>query len=217
MSRTCTMCILGLASVLGAVAAFGQATRDHLTCFRITDSAPKTKYTASLTTAAGSQTCTVKTPAKLACVETQKSAVTPPPPGGGPTGSAAGSFLCYKTKCPKPTASSNVEDQFGKRVVSFGGAKVLCVPAVVAEPTPGVPTVTTTTVPGATGCRFTDGKCQGSCGGGMRCGAAVGTASCECRSVACGDADAPTCDGACAEAGEACIFSFTGCSCARIP
>jgi hypothetical protein len=209
---------LALLATLLAVPVFAQTTRDHLTCFRVRDSAPKTKYKATLTTAAGSQDCMVKTPAKLACVETEKSSVTPAPPGGGPSGSAAGSFLCYQAKCPKPSnAGSNVQDQFGERVISFGGARFLCAPAIVAAPTPGS-TTTTTTLPGTGGgCSFTDGKCQGSCGAGMKCGAAVGTGSCECRSVACGDADSPTCDGACPEAGQACTFSFTGCSCVRIP
>jgi hypothetical protein len=215
MSRSCSIGILVAALTALPGVALAQPVRDHLTCFRVTDSAPKAKYRASLTTAAGSQSCTVKAPAKLACVETGKSSVTPAPPGGGPTGSAAGSFLCYRAKCSKPSgASSNAQDQFGQRVISFGGAKLLCAPAIVAAPTPGV---TTTTVPGTAGCDFKDGTCQGSCGAGMRCGAAVGTGSCECRSVACGDADSPTCDGFCAEAGKACVFTFTGCSCVRIP
>jgi hypothetical protein len=217
-NRTIRIATLVAMSALAGV-AFGQSAQDHLTCFKVKDSAPKAKYHATLTTAAGSQSCTVKAPAKMACVQTAKSGVSPTPPGGGPGGSPAGSFLCYQAKCPKPSsAGTNAVDQFGQRLVKFGGAKLLCAPAIVAAPTPGAPTTTTTTLPGQPGsCSFTDGKCQGTCGAGSKCGAAVGTGSCECRSVACGDADAPTCDGACSEAGKACIFSFTGCSCVRIP
>jgi hypothetical protein len=210
--------ILTAATILVPALALAQPARDHLTCFKIKDSVPKAKYQATLTNEAGSQTCIVKTPATFACVETAKSDVTPTPPGGGPSGSAAGSFLCYKAKCPKPTGSTNIQDQFGTRVVKFKSIQWLCAPGSVTPPAPGLPTTTTTTLPGGGGaCTFSNGKCTGSCGAGQRCGAVVGSASCECRNVACGDADAPSCNGACSNSSEACVFNLTGCSCVRVP
>ena len=205
--------------VAGALVPFATGqTRDHLACFAIKDSAPRVKYQATLTTAAGAQTCIVRTPAKFACVPTSKNDVTPAPPGGGPVGSSEGAFLCYRAKCPKTFASSNVEDQFGTRVVQIRASRFLCAPAAVSAPPPGLPASTTTTLPGDQNpCDFRDGKCRGTCGNGQTCGAAVGTASCECRETSCGDADTPECAGACSNAGEACVFSFTGCSCVRVP
>lgn len=75
----------------------------------------------------------------------------------------------------------------------------------------------TTVAPAAGTCRFTDRRCAGRCGAGMQCGAAAGTASCECRAVTCADADAPECAGACPDPRDACIFAVTGCRCVRIP
>ena len=83
--------------------------------------------------------------------------------------------------------------------------------------TPCGPTTTTTTVAGPTtttiqgismGCEFHDGKCTGSCAPGPKCGSAVGTGSCACRSVSCGAADFPQCGGACASAQQACVPGF---------
>ncbi len=227
--RTIALRVASLATTaLLPVAALAQ-TMDHVTCFVVKDSAPRAKYQATLTTEAGPQTCTVRAPAKFACVPTAKSNVTPTPPGGGPSGSSAGAFLCYVAKCPKTSTSENAQDQFGNRTIKLKGTRYLCAPANVAAPAPGAPatsstttlgggaSTTSTTLPGQNDCTFNDGKCTGSCGAGMRCGAAAGTGSCECRAVQCGDADQPQCDGACPEAGQACIFSVTGCSCARIP
>jgi len=213
--------ILGLLAVCSVVGTTARAqTQDHLSCFNVKDSAPKVKYTVTVTTAAGQQTCIVRAPAKMACVQAAKGNVTPTPPGGGPGGSsAAGAFLCYPAKCPKPVKTgTNAQDQFGNRVITFGATKLLCAPAFVAAPTPGASTTTTTTLPGTGGeCTFSNGMCQGSCSGSGRCRAAANTGSCECREVSCGDADSPSCDGACSEAGEACVFGFTGCKCVRIP
>ena len=81
---------------------------------------------------------------------------------------------------------------------------------------PTTSTTTTTTLAGATtttiqgismGCTFQHGECTGSCSTpGSKCGSAVGTGSCECRSVSCGAADTPQCNGACASASDTCIF-----------
>jgi len=106
----------------------------------------------------------------------------------------------------------------------------LCLPAAMgalgARTTTTMPgSATTTTTPGATtttttvagqpgGCHYADGVCTGSCGAGVRCGLAVGSASCECRPVSCGQADAPACNGACADPSKACVFiPLSGCEC----
>jgi hypothetical protein len=208
-----------LACVLAAPCmAFGQ-TQDHLTCFAVRDSSPRTKYQVTITTEAGSQSCIVRTPAKTACVQAAKSQVTPPPPGGGPSGSAAGSFLCYRAKCARPASSRNVVDQFGQRVVSFRASRFLCAPADLNAPPPGSSTTTTSTLPGQPGaCRFENGECRGTCAlSGQNCRAVVGTGDCECTNVACGDADTPECNGGCSSPGEACLFDLNGCSCVDIP
>lgn len=215
-----TLAALALALPCAAAAQ----VQDHLACFAVKDSAPRSKFQVTVATDAGPQSCLVRTPAKIACVPAAKTQVTPAPPGGGPSTSVAGAFLCYRAKCARPSSTQNVVDQFGARVVKFRASRFVCAPADLTAPPTGststtVPGQTTTTTlagqPGA--CRFTDGECRGTCGGGGRCRAVVGTASCECTTVACGDADAPECNGGCSDPDEACIFDLTGCSCVRIP
>jgi len=105
-----------------------------------------------------------------------------------------------------------------------------CLPRTTPCPPQNATTTTTTPVGGggsttttiqatSMGCEFRDGKCTGSCAPGSRCGAAVGTGSCACRSTSCGDADTPQCNGACASASQACIFDpiAFSCHCANIP
>jgi len=217
MTRSALTALVALAVATGAASSFAQSTNDHLLCFKVNDSAPPAKYRTTITNAGGSQVCTVKTPARLACVESATAGVTPTPPGGGPSGMPAGGFMCYVARCAKPSASVNVQDQFGTRLIKFRGSQLLCAPADVTAPPPGVSTTTTTTLPSQNPCRFESGECRGTCGTGQRCGAAVGTGSCECREVACGDADAPDCNGACSNPSEACVFNLSGCSCVRIP
>jgi hypothetical protein len=101
-----------------------------------------------------------------------------------------------------------------------------CLPrATPCAPTTSTTTTTTTTLAGAggsttttiqgisMGCTFQHGQCTGSCAPGSRCGSAVGTGSCECRSVSCGAANAPQCAGACASASDTCIFDPLNDSC----
>jgi hypothetical protein len=196
--------------------ATAQPVENDLHCFNIKDSAPRAKYQVTVSTAAGTQTCTVRTPAKLGCVPAAVTGITPPTPGDGPDGSATGAFLCYRAKCAPAGTSVNTQDRFGTRVIRFRASRFVCAPANLDAPPPGV-TTTTTTLPATNECRFQDGECRGTCTGGRRCGAAVGTDLCECRDVACGDADAPACDGACSDPDEACIFDLNGCSCVNIP
>src|SRR5215831_9374629 len=91
---------LGLAVAL-VPAALAQSD-DRFTCFAVKDSAPRGKYQVTLSSAAGSQSCTVRTPAKIACVPSGQTAISPAAPESGPSGSANGGFLCYLAKCAVP-------------------------------------------------------------------------------------------------------------------
>jgi hypothetical protein len=209
------LAVLGLAIGLSS-SALAQSN-DRFTCYAIKDSAPRGRYQVTLSSAAGSQNCIVRTPAKIACVPSSQTAISPAAPESGPDGSATGGFLCYLAKCALPSSTANVEDQFGRRVVKFRATRFVCDPGDLSAAAPGSPT-TTTTLPGSSDtCHFANGRCTGSCGTGKRCGTAVSSASCECRDVSCGDADAPACNGACTSPGEACVFNLSGCSCVNVP
>jgi len=209
--------------VLGALAlaapSFAQ-TMDHLACYKVRDPA-RGRFTMVVSNAGVTQNCTAKLPAKMACIESSASGITPTPPGGGPSSSAAGNFLCYTVKCarPSPPAFAMADELGGSRGVDLRKAQLVCTEAsrggVVAGPSP---TSTTTTL--ATGaCRFDDSSrtCKGSCGGGGHCAATAASGACECRTTACGDADQPQCNGFCSDPNEACVFTLTGCSCTTIP
>ena len=217
MTHTRPLVLAALLAGLAPQASHAATPNDHFSCFNVKDSAPRSRYEVTLANGTGTQTCVVRTPAKVACVAAAVTSITPTSPGASPAGSASGSFLCYRAKCAVPSSTTNVEDRFGRRVLKFRAARFVCSPADVAAPAPGATTTTTTTLPGADECRFQDGTCTGSCGAGKRCGAAVGSGSCECRDVPCGSADAPACNGACTSAGEACVFNVSGCGCVRIP
>jgi len=214
--------LLHLAASVGAALLIAQpigaqSQVGNLTCFKIIDPMPRTKFQATLGPEAGSMHCTVKAPATRACVATSGTVVTPSPPEAGGGAQVSTGFLCYQAKCSPGPGAADFEDAFGRRTVALFAPRTLCLPASSGGFT------TTTTVPGATtttlqtGCRYANGQCTGSCGAGMTCGAAVGTASCECRSVSCAEADAPTCNGACPESADACVFSVSGCSCVHMP
>jgi hypothetical protein len=215
--------LLNVATCMGALfliarPASAQSDIGNLTCFKVTDPMPRAKFQVSLGGEAGPMHCTLKAPARRACIATSGT-VTPAPPDMGAAGAVSTSFLCYQAKCSAPgPRAAEFEDAFGQRAATFRAPQMLCLPASV-----GGVTTTTTTIGGATtttvpsGCRFANGECTGSCAAGMRCGAVAGTGSCGCLRVPCGQADVPECSGFCSEPSEACIFSVTGCSCVRMP
>jgi len=215
MSRTSLSLAAALTALALTLPAAAQPTLDHLACFKVKDHAAPATYSFSLTNAAGTQNCVAKLPAKFGCFESTESDVVPTPPGGGPSSAPAlGPVLCYLTKC-KRTPTAEMQDEFGARMVVFKGAQFMCAPAT-RGPVGIAPTSTTTTLP-AQPCHFTDGRCEGQCGAGAVCSAAASSGSCECRTTPCGQADTPTCDGFCTDPSKACVFTLTGCSCARIP
>jgi hypothetical protein len=213
-----------LGAIAGALLLGAQpaAAIDNLSCFKATDSSPKGRFPTVLGGPLSPKTCTLKTPAKIACVATHGTSITPAPPDqqSPPVDT---NFLCYQARCSGPPAgSAELTDMLAAHQVRLRGARLICLPA---QMTGGItPATTTTTLFGATttttpsgNCHFADGRCTGTCAAGSRCGTAAGSADCQCRSVSCGDADAPECDGACTSAGEACVFDVTGCSCVRVP
>jgi len=123
--------ITGIALLVFAVfLGVPRAQADHLKCYKIKDSLPKTTYNAQLTDVALATGCAVKLPGKLLCVDSTKTNVNPQPPGGGPTGQNAGRYVCYRIKCAtSPIAPVSVLDQFGSRIVQRGKARMLCAPS----------------------------------------------------------------------------------------
>ena len=210
--------ILFLTSLASGVAVASSArAADSMRCFNVTDASPRSRFSATVTDERGTQTCHVRLPAKTACVPATAVLTPPVAASGERTVSNDETVLCYTVKCPRPLAlRAQARDVFGSRNLTLRAPQTMCWPASMA---PGTPVTTSTTLPGTGGnnCEFQDGACRGTCAGNALCRAAVESGACECRSVACGDADAPQCDGACSQAGEACVFSVTGCSCTRIP
>jgi hypothetical protein len=137
-------------SLLVAVAVLALAGRaaaqpyDHLECYKIKDLQPKKKYTATLTpqqTQFLTQTgCQLKVPAKLLCINVEKSNVVPAPPLAL-NGADTRDFLCYNLKCPKLDLPFAFEDQFGSRNITVKKPHQLCAPArEVGDPGPATPT-----------------------------------------------------------------------------
>jgi hypothetical protein len=219
---------LRIVSIAGALAltapAFAQ-TLDHLACYKVKDPVAKGSFTVTVTNAAVSSKCTVKTPARFACFESEAAGFSPTPPGTPVTPGAARNFICYTAKCPKPfPADTQMSDEVGgQRVIRFKMTTLLCSPAsrgpVIFQTTSTtIAGATTTTIPNQT-CRFDSSNhtCVGTCAqNGFACSAVVGSGDCECRGTPCGDADQPSCDGFC-KPDEACVFELTGCKCASIP
>ena len=146
-------------------------TADHLKCYKVRDSAPRIRYTANLTGLAPESGCVIKVPAKLLCVATTKTAVTPTPPGGVPSGPNAGLFVCYKVKCPRGAVPAvSVKDQFATHGFTPAAAKLLCAPATLlggGTTTTTTPGVTTTTLPTGLTCGQTAPACNAPCPSGV--------------------------------------------------
>src|SRR5207247_9269480 len=124
--------------------------------------------------------CVVKVPAKLLCIDVQKSIVVGSPPGAGPGGPAQ-KYLCYKMKCPKTTQTATVQDQFGTHQLIVKRPSLLCAP----EPAPTTTTTsstTTTTAPcvpsGPELCNGLDDDCNGM-GDDGRGQTTCGTGACQ--------------------------------------
>lgn len=114
---------------------------DHLACYRVKDAFGRASYTADVAGLAVHPGCTVKLPAKLLCVEAEKTNVTPPPPST-PAGMSPPRVACYKLTCPRGVLDPVAwNDQFGMRELRPMAPKMLCAPAVPTT------TTTSTTLP----------------------------------------------------------------------
>jgi hypothetical protein len=138
--------------VLFAATAGAQA--DHLQCFKVKDATAKASYTATLTPTDGgfpvAAGCVVRVPAKMLCIDVQKTITgTPTPPGAGP-GNPAQKYLCYKVKCPKAALTPTVQDQFGSHALTVKSTSLLCAPEPAPTTTTSTTTNTTTTTVGCT-------------------------------------------------------------------
>lgn len=120
-----------LAFLAGSAGPVSAQVADHLKCYRIRDPITSVRYTANLQGLTAQPGCTVKARAKMLCVATTKTNVSPTPPGGGPSSpSAAGKFLCYRVKCARQNlAGQALSDQFGARSVIPRTTAMLCAPA----------------------------------------------------------------------------------------
>lgn len=197
-----------LLALVFAFCTFGASTSsavtpDHLRCYKVRDSAPRTSYSADVSGLVPPETrCVIKVPGSLLCLEATKANVDPAPPVGG-SGPAAGRFLCYKVKCPKGALSPIAwNDQFGARSVTPLASKLVCAPAL-----PVTTSTTTTTLPSSP-CTVETAPCTGSCGAGV-CGVHCGPGALACFSDAAGSCDTSvscTSDASCVP-GKLCISS----------
>jgi hypothetical protein len=211
------------AALLGAFAVTAPAQAQvggPVACYVVRDHAGHQAFRVTVTNGGITQSCRLKVPARLGCLGTQLSGITPAPPGG-PAAGATGDSLCYQLRCPRPfpPAIQRTDEFGGQRVVNFRRSQLLCVPTsdvtTTTVPPTGGPSTTTTTL-AQRSCEFSNGQCVGTCGNGGHCSVVASGGACECRTTACGDADAPSCQGFCAR-DQFCVFNLTGCSCVTIP
>ena len=169
------------------------AVPDHLQCFKIKDDIAKTTYTATITpddpTFPAAAGCQIKLGAKLLCVDSTKSAVSPAPPGAA-DGAQPGKFFCYKAKCPVSTPVFSGDDQFGAHNIEVKKTQFLCAPA---DTVPTTTTLPECTVPGD--CPGTDTQCsQRSCVMN-ECGTTLAPPGTPLMSQTPGDCQTAICDG----------------------
>ena len=128
-----------------------------------------------------------------------------------PSNKKRGMRLSANATAPKGSKPRRDRDTF---ILKCLARTTPCGPTTSTTTTTTLAGATTTTIQGiSTGCTFQHGECTGSCAPGSRCGSAVGTGSCECRSVSCGAANAPQCAGACSSASDTCVFDPLNDSC----
>lgn len=169
------------------------AVPDHLQCFKIKDDIEKIGYTFTITpddpTFPAAAGCTMKTGARLLCVDSTKSAVTPSPPGA-PDGAQPGKFFCYKARCPVSEPTFTGDDQFGTHGVEVKKTQFLCTPVDTVP--------TTTTLPEcflATDCPGSDTDCQQRTCTMNECGVQNTPAGTQLMTQTSGDCQTAICDG----------------------
>ncbi len=149
---------------------------DHLKCYRVKDTA---KFSAEVDLLAFQTQfnvdplCKVKGKAKIFCVPVEKSVINLTYPSGSPLGpinmpgqDLQDDRLCYRVKCPvaAPIAPEEVQDQFGKRIISSFKSQWLCTNAIKTNfQTTTTTTTTSTTTTTMPSCSPQGGMCAGSC------------------------------------------------------
>ncbi len=208
---------------------------DHLQCFRLKDGLKRSPLQADLDPEqappfALAPGCKVKFPAKLFCIDVDKTNVQPPGTTLPISGDTTRDFLCYAVRCPTPAGglpTLTVSDQFGERTITVKPSKYLCAPAIkgpAPQPTPR---------PCAD---LGGGQCSDTCGGGDQClfvpqgfelvgipgfPDIVGMDDCRCvpSSLRCEQLAAAVCavtggdGGLCPNAGEQCTVNGNMCAC----
>jgi len=228
ISATGALAALSLLAATTA-AAQGLVPFDHLKCYKVTDSI-KGVYKVDLVPQQAppfsvEQGCKLVVPAKLFCIDVQKTNVQPPPPLSV-NGANTRDYLCYKVTCPgKIDFAQSVRDQFGQRPLKVKPPKLLCAPAVkvFATPTPPAETQTPTPIPTQTpSCDFDNatGQCAGPCSvPGEQCVFivdATGVGKCDCQPPpGCTSTGIHTCGGPCPDPADICqpAPNDAGCIC----
>jgi hypothetical protein len=138
-----------------AAAAQGLAVFDHLKCYNIKDYRVPGSWKANLNPEqappfAAELGCKIKSPAKLFCIDVQKTPVGTPTPPLHVVGIKAQDYLCYRLVCPVPSPMPTlaVADQFGQGGIVVKKPRFLCAPAYKV----GFPTPTPTPQPTPCGC-----------------------------------------------------------------
>lgn len=127
-----------------AARAQGFAVFDHLKCYNIKDLRTPGQWTADLFPEqmppfAAELDCTIKSPAKLFCIDVRKNPVGAPTPPLQVVGAKAQDYLCYKVKCANGALLTlGVADQFGSGNITIAKRpRYVCAPAYkTGFPTP---------------------------------------------------------------------------------
>lgn len=128
------LAVMAVLVELSSAAPTFAVMRDHLQCFRIKDEIGAAEYSMDLLTAnllvpPVEPGCTLKMPARLYCIDTATTNVTPPPPGG-PVQQPAQAYLCYKAKCNQLKTFFTATDQFGAHDLSLVSTSMICAPVL---------------------------------------------------------------------------------------
>lgn len=114
--------------------AFAGANARYSHCYKIKDTQAKAVYTLDLLPSdfrfPDVEGCTIKVPAKLICVDSVDTGLTPTPTEGTPGGLTGQKYLCYKAKCPAPATDLivGVGDALGIREVTASKSQLVCAP-----------------------------------------------------------------------------------------
>lgn len=181
-TRLCALAVAAVSLLRALPSGGAEPVADHLNCYKVRDEQPKASYTADLGGLTTEPGCVIRVPGTLLCVAATKTAVKPTPPGGPGSGPAAGRFLCYKLKCPRPPLTAlQWHDQFGTRTVTPSVPRMVCAPEIPPTTSTTSSTTTSTTMCTPTTCAAQGANCgtiSDGCGGMLVCGSCTGVDTC---------------------------------------